>query len=124
MYFAVVKLLKLVSVLACLIVIVSFSLFAIRQAEGASERQQSEVLNGAPVPASEAVPGAAQAKPPHAGAVRKAIDEASSKLTSPFNGIDSGSHSEWTIRTLRLVLALAVYGFGLGFLARTMRVRS
>ena len=44
-------------------------------------------------------------------------------LTSPFSGIVSASSSEWADHGVRLLLALLVYGFGLGFLARALRVR-
>ena len=40
-----------------------------------------------------------------------------------FAGIVSNSDSEWATRSVRLFFALLVYGFGLGFLARTLRVR-
>ncbi len=50
--------------------------------------------------------------------MHKTIDEASDVFTSPFAGIFSGSHSQWAIRG-----ALLLYGFGLGFLARVLRVR-
>lgn len=55
--------------------------------------------------------------------MHKAIDEASGQLTSPFSGIVSGSSSEWATRGAKLVLALLVYGFGLGYVARALRVR-
>jgi hypothetical protein len=34
------------------------------------------------------------------------------------------SSSEWTTRSVKLLLALLVYGFGLGYLARVVRVRA
>jgi hypothetical protein len=55
--------------------------------------------------------------------VRTAIEEASEWLTSPFAGVTSGSHSEWAIHGVDLLFALLVYGFCVGFLARTLRVR-
>jgi hypothetical protein len=61
--------------------------------------------------------------PSHTGSVHKAIDEASNTLTSPFAGVTAGSTSQWAIRGANLLLALVVYGFGLGFLARLIAVR-
>jgi hypothetical protein len=55
--------------------------------------------------------------------VHKALDEASGQLTSPFAGVMSGSSSEWATRIVELLLALVVYGFGLGYIARALRVR-
>ena len=37
--------------------------------------------------------------------------------------MSTGSNSQWAIRGVRLLLALLVYGFGLGYLARVIRVR-
>ena len=55
--------------------------------------------------------------------MHKAIDEASNDFTSPFAGIVSGSSSEWAIHGVKLLLALLVYGFGLGYLRASIRVR-
>ena len=60
----------------------------------------------------------------HKSAIRKALDEASSTLTSPFSEAFGHSSSEWAKRGVQLLLALVVYGFGLGFLARMIRVRA
>jgi predicted PurR-regulated permease PerM len=111
------KLIRLVSVVVCLIVIASFIVFAANQTKTASGHQR-EVLgeSSATVHKGESTTG-------KKSSVHKALDEASSKLTSPFSGIVSSS-SEWTDRIVRLVLTLLVYGFGLGFIARVVRVRS
>jgi predicted PurR-regulated permease PerM len=111
-------LLRLVSTGVCLIVIASFIVFAIQQTKTASGRQQEAL-------ATPAEASAAAASPPvksHESAVHKALDEASAELTSPFSGIVSGA-SEWTSRIVNLLLALLVYGFGIGYLARVLRVR-
>jgi hypothetical protein len=115
---ALVRLIRLVSIGACLIVVASFVTFAVEQTKSASGRQQEQL-------ASPAEATAAAAKPPpahHKSGVHKALDEASAELTSPFAGIVSGS-SEWATRGFKLALALLVYGFGLGYLARALRVR-
>jgi hypothetical protein len=108
------RLLRLSSIVICLIVIGSFAVFAVEQTKGASTRQQ-EVLQAQASPTHPA--------PAHKSGVHEAIDDASSQLTSPFSGIVSGTSSEWTIRGGKLILALLVYGFGLGYLARVIRVR-
>jgi hypothetical protein len=106
---------RLASVVICLITIASFALFAINQTGTASAHQQQE-LNGETTSTSK--PAAE-----HEGGLRRAIDDASNAITSPFAGVVNGSHSEWTQRIVKLLLALAVYGFGLAFLARFIRVR-
>jgi hypothetical protein len=121
---SIVRLLRLASVAICLIVIASFGLFAINETKSASGRQQAQLLSetsGASA-GTHASPGAGTTAPKKESAVHKAIDEASSKLTSPFSGLLSSS-SEWATRSGNLLLALLVYGFGLGYLARMLRVR-
>ncbi len=115
-------LLRLGSRIACAIVVVSFALFVIDQAGNASAHQQNEVNASAPVGTAPAPKPTSKAKK-HRGDVRETIDEASSTITSPFAGVVAGTHNEWATRGVRTVLALLVYGFGIGYLARMLRVR-
>jgi hypothetical protein len=111
-------LLRLASIVICLIVIASFAIFVVNQTSSASTHQQEEVSGHV----KTASPHASSST--HESTVHKAIDDASNELTSPFSGITSGSSSQWAIRGVNLLLALIVYGFGLGFLARVVRVRT
>ena len=124
MYFAIVRLVGIGSIISCTIVIASFSLFAVNETSAASTHQQQE-LKAEAIP-STSTPGAplspAQAAS-HESSIRKAIDEASEWLTSPFAGLTSGSHSEWATHSIDLVLGLFVYGFCVGFIRRMVRVR-
>jgi hypothetical protein len=113
-------LLRLGSRIACLIVAVSFVLFVVEQAGSASTHQQNELNEAAPVTSrTAALPTTKHSE----SSVREAIDETSSTLTSPFKGAMAGWHNQWAIRGVGFVLALIVYGFGVGFLARMLRVR-
>jgi hypothetical protein len=114
-------LLRLGSRIVCAIVLVSFALFAIDQAGSASADQQRKVNEGAPVGTATPVPknGGEHNK----SGLRKAIDETSSDITSPFSAATAGWKNEWAIHGTLTVLALLVYGFGIGFLARVLRVR-
>jgi cobalamin biosynthesis Mg chelatase CobN len=121
--------LRVISAAICLIVIASFVIFAVEQTEGASNHQQA-ILNGtASVGGSQHSQGSGSGGSSTArtdqneGTVHKAIDNAASKLTSPFSGVTSGANSVWLQRIVSLLLALIVYGFGLGYLARLLRVR-
>jgi hypothetical protein len=111
-------LLRLASVVICLIVVASFTIFAVDQTKGASAHQQEELTVGTK---SEAKAPAKSATT-HESGLHNAIDEVSNQLTSPFSGLTSGS-SQWTMRLVNLLLVLAIYGFGLGYLARVIRVR-
>ena len=55
--------------------------------------------------------------------MHRVIDEAASALTSPFSGITAGSTSQWAIRGVGTLMALLVYGIGVGYLARMLRIR-
>ncbi len=110
---------RLASFVICLIVIASFTIFAVDQTKGASAHQQQELTVGTKAALTETPKSTAT----HESGLHEAIDEASNKLTSPFSGVTSGSSSEWAIHGVNLLLALAIYGFGLGYLARVIRVR-
>ena len=88
----------------------------------ASAQQQNVVNESAPASVARAAKPKSTTKKTEGG-VREAIDEASSTITSPFAGAVTGVHNEWATRGVRMVLALLVYGFGLGYLARVLRVR-
>jgi hypothetical protein len=116
--------LRLASFVLCLIVIASFALFAINQTSKASAHQQQELNEAAPVTAA----GPSQGSPAprvHSGksSARKVVDEAADAITSPFSAATDATSSQWLKHGINLLLALLVYGFGLAFLARVIRVR-
>lgn len=123
---------RLASLAISLVVIASFGIFVANQTGSASAHQQ-DVLNGtAPAPGAsegkspESISSpheSSKASAPHESSLHRTIDDASNAFTSPFSGVTAGSSSEWVIRGTKLLLALIVYGFGLGFLARVIRVR-
>lgn len=110
----IVGLLRLASIAICLIVLASFATFVVAQTKSASTHQQEQVAGN--------FSGAKTH--PREGSVRRTLDEISNELTSPFAGVVSGSSSEWVTRSVRLLIALLIYGFALGYLARVVRVRT
>jgi hypothetical protein len=117
------SLLRLASWIICLIVAASFLVFVVDQTGSASTHQQKE-LSELPSPTNTPA-GAAPATPAptHESTVHKTLDEAANVFTSPFSGVVSGSHSQWVIRGVKTLLALLVFGLGLSYLARVIRVR-
>ena len=130
---------RLTSIVICLIVVVSFALFAVNQTSGAASHQEALLNEGLPAQTAGADghgasagagvsagagagTGAAAKSSSHESSLRSSIDDAANTLTSPFAGVTSDTSSEWTIHTVKLLLTLAIYGFGLGFLARVLRV--
>jgi hypothetical protein len=110
--FPLAAILRWASRIVCLIVLVSFAFFAVGQTSTASTHQQNKLSETTTV-----------AQPAHKGTVHKAIDEASTELTAPFSRITAGSGSQWLVRGVGTLMALLVYGIGLGYVARVLRVR-
>lgn len=124
----VVRALRLASVAICLLVAASFLLFVLSQTSTASGHQQEEITGSpvgtvaaAPAPPAGALPATQAPASGHENGVRATLDEVSTALTSPAAGL--ASSSEWDARAVRLLFALLLYGFGLGYLARLLRVR-
>jgi hypothetical protein len=115
--------LKLASRILCLVVIVSFVLFVVNRTSDASQHQQQELSGETAGAGTEHEAGVAGDNGGGKDSLRRRIDEASEAITSPFSGVTSGASSEWLIRTVDLLLALAVYGFGLSYIARMIRMR-
>ena len=108
---------RAVAIVTSAIVLISFGLFAIDQARAGSQREQDQLAQQ-----DSADPTATQERrreKAHTG-IRETIDDADDFLLSPFTGfVDSGG--VWVQRGVPTALALLVYGFGLGFLARFAR---
>ena len=105
------------SIAICVIVLVSFGIFAIGETKSASANQQQQ-LSAEVGQGAVATPAAH-----HESALHEAIDDAADAFTSPFANVVSAASGEWAVRVVKLLLALVVYGFGLGYLARALRVR-
>ncbi len=104
------RLLTFISLACCSLVCLSFVLFAHDQLAGASKHQTSELVAGSTSPTA---PSARHkvAQP------RRFIDAAAGDLTSPFESIVH-SNNDWVRRGFPTVVALLVYGLGLGMLSR------
>jgi hypothetical protein len=109
-------LVRLASLIACLIVVMAFLMFATNQAGTAT----NHLVNDSGLPAS-ATPTAAKA-PAKPSSVRQTVTDASNTLTSPFQNV-LGSSNTWVLHTSQLVLALLIYGFGVSFVTRWLRLR-
>jgi hypothetical protein len=109
------KTLRTASILLCLLVALSFLLFAVNETSTASGHQQAELAGG------QAVTHAHSGSTPRETGFHRTIDEAAEKVTAPVSGLSS---SAWGEHGLRLIFALLVYGFALGYLARVLRVRA
>lgn len=111
---------RLASIAICLIAIAWFGAFALNQTSSASNRQQAEV--NAAAPPGLGTPPTGPSTPGKESGFHEALDEATSALTSPFSGVTASLSRGWTIHVVDTLLMLLVYGLGLGFLARLMRL--
>jgi hypothetical protein len=113
--------LRWVAILASLVILLSFAFFVADEAKHGSQTQQNQ-LSGTqspnPTPANE------RARQRAHGKFREAVDDLDDDLLSPFTGIVSKHANKWVARGVPTLLALLIWGFGLGFLSRFMRARS
>ena len=116
MYAALARLLRFGALAASFVLIASFAMFATDQLNGASKQQQAEIATGSWTPPTQVAP--------HRSNVRRTIDNVDQRLTSPFKGVVAGSSSMWLIEIVDAVLGLIVFGLGLGYLARFIRLRA
>jgi hypothetical protein len=106
------RLLRLISLVCCAFVLVSFLLFAIAQTSTASKGQANAISSGTIAgPSSKNKPISKEHQP------RRFIDQVTQKLNSPFTGIVS-TNDIWIKHLIPTFFSLLVYGFALGFLAR------
>jgi hypothetical protein len=105
------RLLRFVSVVCCVLIVMSFAMFARDQMAGASEHQQTELVAGAHGTVAPTAITHRHSQP------RRFIDGAATTLASPFAAVVKSSNP-WVDHGLPTVLALLAYGIGLGYLAR------
>ncbi len=111
------RLLRLASIVICLIAAAYFLAFALNQTNSASDHQQAEVNSLPGAPDLRTSSSTAKESAPH-----EAIDKVFLKLASPFSGVTSGESNEWLVHIVNTLLVLLVYGFGLAFIARLIRL--
>ncbi len=116
--------LRLASVVASLVVVFSFAAFAIDEARSGSRSSRAGIagttFTAVTDPSGFADPSPAQERVREAdhGAAREALDDADDVLLAPVAFVTQDNPSAWMRRSIPALLALAVYGFGLGFLSR------
>jgi hypothetical protein len=117
------RLLTWVSTIAALVVLASFAMFAIDQAQNGSKHQVAKVGAGLePVNSASNVnqadpsPKTERQREKMHGQVREAIDDADDVLIKPFAGAVSSS-SIWAQRGIPALIAFLVFGVGLRLLA-------
>jgi hypothetical protein len=112
------SLLRTVSIVASLLALLGWALFGIDETRGASDLSRAEIAGQAAVRTVDPSPAQERAREALHSGPREAVDDADDVLLAPFAPIVEGSTSQWVRRTVPMLLALLLYGFGLSFLAR------
>jgi hypothetical protein len=107
--------LRWVAIAATLFLVTGFAMFAGDEMSHASSQQVTYLSGGST--------SQEKARESHHSPVREAIDDVDDPLLRPFTGV-ADSRNHWVRQGVPTLLALLVYGLGLGFLARYVRIRS
>jgi hypothetical protein len=105
------------AIIASLFVVLGRGLFALDQAKGASHASVAGIA-GDPTTFSDPSPDQERVREKVHSKSREFVDDVNDVLLSPFAGLTDSSKSKWVRRSIPALLALLVYGFGGGFLAR------
>jgi hypothetical protein len=105
------------AVVSCVFLALGWGLFAIDQARGASHESVAGIA-GDPTTFSDPSPDQERAREKQHGTAREVVDDVNDLLLSPFAGLTDSSGSKWVRRSIPALIALLVYGFGGGFIAR------
>jgi hypothetical protein len=103
------------------IVVLGFALFALEETDKGSKAQQAKLERelGSPVAPIAPEDRVEAARERNQGSVREAIDDANDVLLAPFVDLVD-SDSEWVNHGIPALLALLIYGVGLGFVANAL----
>ena len=112
--------LRLLAIVLSLFVAVGFTLFALEDIGRASQDSEHRIAGSGA--ASPSTAGERERERRH-GALQEGIDDVNDVLLAPFAGVSAGSTDRWEQRGYPTLLALLVYGFGLGYAARWMTAR-
>ena len=112
--------LRILAIVLSLFVAVGFTLFALEDIDRASANSEHRIEGYAATSPSPA--GERERERRHSQA-REVIDDVNDVLLAPFAGVSDQSTNRWEQRGYPTLLALLVYGFGLGYLARFMTAR-
>ena len=115
------SLLRVVSLVASAVIVLSFALFALDETRAASQRTTAEIEGLRAARSADPNPAQERARERAHSSSRELIDDADDILLSPFTWAAPDTTNKWALRGVPALVALVVYGFGLSFLARAAR---
>ena len=110
--------LRLAAVICSLLVIAGWGWFAIDETSAASKQSQAEIAGQQAARTASPDPDQERDREQVNSKVHEWVDDANDVLLRPFSPLTEDSSSKWVRRSIPAILALIVYGFGLGLLAR------
>jgi hypothetical protein len=112
------RVLRFAAVACSLLVVAGWGWFAVDQTNAASKNSQAEIAGDVAAQDPSPDPDTERERERTNSKVHEWVDDANDVLLKPFSGVADSSSSKWVRRTVPALLALLVYGFGLGVLAR------
>ena len=116
-------LIRFVAMAASACVLLGFILFALDESSTASQKSQDAIAGRKASQTVDPSPRQERARERAHSAPREVVDDINDVLLAPFAGIEPENANRWLRRGVPTLVALVVYGFGLGFLARYARGR-
>jgi hypothetical protein len=116
------SLIRFIAIAISAVVLLGFGLFAVNEMDKGSEAQQQKVeqeLGHAPNDLINPSAHDEAFREAHQGKFHEAVDDANDVLLAPFVDLID-SNSAWVNHGVPALLALLIYGFGLGLLANMM----
>jgi hypothetical protein len=119
------SIIRLAGILTAIVVLLGFAFFAVDEMDRGSKTQQSALAEGTGTPAAPEVvavappPGEEAARERRNSGARELIDDANDVLLAPFAGLVD-SESAWVNHGVPALLALLLYGVGLGLVANML----
>jgi hypothetical protein len=113
--------LRAASYLACALVTLSFGLFVIDESRAASNQSTAQIAGDRAGATAHPSPSQERARERAHSRGRELVDDANDVLVTPVAWVVPAGAGRWVARGLPWLLALVLYGFGLGFLARFSR---
>ena len=119
------SLVRLVAIVCSGLVLLGFAYFATDEMSRGSQTQQAELarqLEGSaadPAPIAPS-PGQEADREKVNGTVREFVEDANDLLLGPFTGVVESAEDRWVTHGVPTLLALLLYGVGLGMLANML----
>lgn len=110
--------LRLVAIVASVFVVAGWGLFAIAEARTATDATTTEIEGRQATRVADPPPEQERARERVHGRPREFVDDVNDVLLSPFAPVTESSGSIWVRRSIPALIALLLYGVGIGALAR------